>query len=313
TTYKLAETQAGQMSFLAEGLEPGVKQEFFVIAKRANVSNRTNRVMVVPNELPASETIFEKEGFDYITHPKVSPDGGKVVYTNSDAGATGSPQNVFLYNVQSKEQTQIIENGQYPSWSANEEKLVFVSEDQNTSAIKEYTVASSTVKEIVSDSFQSYFPVFGVADTTLIYFLDSLNEGDQSIISFNLSKLATNAKATLRDVGEIEDDQVPMVGMSYAAEENNVAYGIAFPKDTPRGFSYDVVGFGLGSPSALKSWVVSDWNDSDPSFSPSNPDLLAFVSDRSGLSQVWIKNTSTQQLLQVTDFQESESINIGIA
>src|SRR5690606_13689645 len=115
TTYKLAETQAGQMSYLVEGLEPGVRQEFFIVAKRANVSNKTNRVMVVPNELPASETIFEKDESNYITHPLVSPDGSQIAYTI--LGSSGTAQSVFLYDLQRKSDKLIQENGQYPSWS----------------------------------------------------------------------------------------------------------------------------------------------------------------------------------------------------
>lgn len=310
TTYKLAETRAGEMSFLVEGLEPGVKQEFFVIAKRANVSNRTNRVMVVPNELPDSETILEKDESNYITHPLVSPDGSQIAYTIS--GSSGAAQSVFLFSLQNKSDRLIQENGQYPSWSASGDKLVFVSESQNASAIKEIMVASGAVEEIVSDSFQSYFPVFGSGDTTLVYFLDSLEEGDQSIISYNLSKEATNPKRQLRDIDNLMDGQSPISGISYSSESTSAAYSVISPKETAIGFSYDVVGFALTSPSTLQNLIVSDWNDSNPSFSPSNPDLLAFISDRSGVAQVWIKNISTQELIQITDFQESEWINIGI-
>ncbi|WP_057939898.1 TolB family protein [Algoriphagus resistens] len=312
TNYKLGETPAGETSFLVEGLEPGVKQEFFVIAKRANFSNKTNRVMVVPNELPASETIFEKEGFDYILYPKISPSGEQIAYSIAQAGSNIITHNLFLYDLRSKAEKLIHENGEYPSWSASSEKLVVVSNSQNASAIKEIEIASGSLEEVVSDSFQNYFPVYANADTTLIYFLDSLEEGDQSINSFSLSKEATNPKASLRDINAIEDGQLPLLGMDYSSEENNVAYSVTFPKETAIGFSYDVVGFALASPSALQNLVVSDWNDSNPSFSLTDPNLLAFISDRSGLAQVWIKNVSTQQLIQVTDFQENEWINKAI-
>ncbi|TXE12481.1 PD40 domain-containing protein [Algoriphagus aquimarinus] len=310
TNYKLAETQAGQMSFLVEGLELGVKQEFYVIAKRANVSNKTNRVMVVPNDLPVPESVFQKEGFDYITYPQVSPSGEKIAFAVSKAG--GGSQRLFLYDLSDKSEKLISENGRYSSWSANGDKLVFVSNEGNASGIKEYKVASNSVNEIVSDSFLSYFPVFGAGDTTLIYFLDSLEAGDQSIISYNLSEKATTRKNALRDVEDIANLNTPILGVNYSAEEKSIAYGVTYPKETESGFSYDVVGFTMASPSVLKNFVVSDWNDSNPSFSVSEPDLLAFVSDRTGNAQVWIKNISTQQLIQVTDFHESGWINIGI-
>lgn len=312
-SYKFDEIPAGQMSYLVEGLEPGVRQEFFVIAKRADVSNKTNRVMVVPNELPEAETVFEKEGADYITHPQVSPSGDQVAYAVSQSGSFSSPQKVFVYDLASKSHELVSDNGKYPSWSGVGDKLVVVSEGTGISTIKEITLTSGAVQDVVSDSFQSYFPVFGTSDTTMIYFLDSLDEGDQSIISFNLDEKATNPKRQLRDVVYSENAPAPMLGMSYSEDENAVAYGVTFPKETETGYSYDIVGFALTSPSALNNYVVSDWNDSNPSFSRADPDLLAFVSDRSGAAQVWVKNISTQQLVQVTDFQENEWINTGIA
>ncbi|MDR7130401.1 TolB protein [Algoriphagus sp. 4150] len=310
TNYKLAETQAGEMSFLVEGLEPGVKQEFHVIAKRANVSNKTNRVMVVPNELPAHEVIFGKQQFEYITNPQVSPNGQTIAYSVSEAGSTAKPQQVFLYDLKSKAHSLIAENGKYPSWSASGEALLFVSGSENSSSTKEYNVASGNVKEYVSNSFQSYFPVFGAADTTMLYFLDSLGEGDSGIVQFELRK---DTLRLIRQEEIMENVQIPLLGMNYSAEENTLAYSLTFPKETIPGFSYDLVGIDPGSPSALRNLEVSEWNDSNPSFSREDSDLLAFVSDRSGVAQVWIKNLTSGQLVQVTDLKESERINSGIA
>ena len=312
TNYKFAEVKAGEMTFLVEGLEPGVRQEFYVVAKRANVNNKSNRVMVVPNELPEVETIFEMEGFDYITHPKISPAGDQIAYTVSESASVFTSQEVFLHNLQSKTQTEIPVEGNYPSWSAAGDKLVLVKNDEAQSVIRMYSFASNTVEEIVSDSFKQYYPAFAVADTTLVYFLDSLDEGNQRMIVYNLDEKATSPKNPVRAVLYPENSVTPMLGMSYEAEGNNLAYGLATAKETPTGHAYDIVGFTLNSPSALINWVVSDWNDSNPAFSPADPDLLAFVSDRSGVGQLWIRNSATGRLIQVTDFQENEWINTGI-
>ncbi|SFT65808.1 TolB protein [Algoriphagus locisalis] len=309
TNYKLAETPAGETTFLVEGLEPGVRQEFFVIAKRADVSNKTNRVMVVPDELPAPNIIFEKDGFDYITHPQISPDGQTIAYSVSVAGATVNPQQIFLFDITNKASSLVLENGAFPSWSASGANLAFVRIDENSSAVKEYTVASDNVKEHARDSFRSYFPVFGAAHSTMLYFLDSLGEGESGIVEFEVTKDTSNM---IREEEILGNAPIHLAGMDYSAEDNILAYSLAFPKETSLGFSYDIVGVDPGSPSALSNLEVSDWNDSNPSFSRENSDILAFVSDRSGIPQVWIKNLSSGQLIQVTDFQESEWINTGI-
>jgi|GEM_PF-6280825 len=305
--YKLGEAPAGSTAYQIEGLEPGVVQEFFVIARRANVRNLSNRVMVAPNELPAAEAIFQKTGFDYITHPQVSPDGLKVVYALSEAGAAGSSQNVFLYDLAGKSERLIRRNGQYPSWSASGEKLVFVSEAAETSVLSEFALASGTATEVMRNSYKMHFPIFGEDNETLLYFLDSLEAGESSFME--LSKTDTTF---LHGVEYPENARPTVLGMSYSAESGQVVYSRSFPKDTPSGFSYDLVGFDLDNTEAVIDVEVSDWNDTSPSFAASDSDLLAFVSDRSGMAQVWIKNAATRQLVQVTDFQDGEQIIIGV-
>lgn len=291
------------------GLEPGVVQEFFIIAKRANVRNETNRVMVVPNELPAVKAIFQKNGFEYITHPQVSPDGTEVVYALSEAGAAGSFQNVFLYNIASKLERLVRENGQYPSWSASGKKLVFVSEVAGASVINEFTLASRAIEAVMSNSYKSYLPHYVEGDDSLIYFLDSLDAGESGFMSLGLSNPDTTFHRAL-DLDERAP--VQLMGADYSAVSNEIVYSIALPKDTQTGFSYGIEGFDLDNPQTGIGRVSSNWNDTNPSFSTSDPELLAFVSDRSGLQQVWIQHPTTQRLIQVTDFQDGEWINIGI-
>ncbi|WP_026967822.1 hypothetical protein [Algoriphagus terrigena] len=305
--YKLGEAPAGSTTYQIEGLEPGVVQEFFVIAKRANVRNPSNSVMVAPNELPAAEAVFQKEGFDYITHPQVSPDGTEVVYALSDAGAAGSSQNVFLYDLTSKSERLVRENGQYPSWSAGGEKLVFVSEEANSSVLSEFALATGTATQVMDNSYKMHYPLFGEDDETLLYFLDSLEAGESGFM-----ELTETDTAFLHPVEYPENARPTVLGISYSAESSQVVYSTSFPKDTPSGFSYDLVGFRLDNTEAVIDLEVSDWNDTNPSFGPTDSDLLAFVSDRSGMEQVWVKNTTTQQLVQVTDFQDGEQIIVGV-
>jgi Tol biopolymer transport system component len=140
--------------------------------------------------------------------------------------------------------------------------------------------------------------------------LYSLDEGESGIVSLGLAIPDTTF---LRKVDLERNTHAPVLGMDFSPKSNEVAYSSIFPKDTKRGFYYDVVGFDLENPANLTNWVVSEWNDTNPAFSSANPNMLAFVSDRSGVPQVWIKNSQTQKLFQVTDFQGSERINMGIA
>lgn len=308
--YKLATVQAGEMTYLAKGLEAGFAQEFFVIAKRANVSHETNRVMVVPNELPTVTFLFQKESFEYITHPQVSPDGTEVAYALSKAGASGSSQNIFLYDLRSKSDRLIKENGQYPSWSGDGKKLIFVSEKATASNITEFVFDTGATEVVMSNSFKSYFPQYIEENESLLYFLDSLEEGESGIVSL---ELAISDTSFLREVDPEKNTHAPLLGMDFSPTSKSVAYSLKIPKNIPRGFSYDILGFDLENPESLTNWVVSEWNDTNPAFSSANPNMLAFVSDRSGVPQVWIMNTTNQKLFQVTDFHGSERINIGIS
>lgn len=310
TNYKLAETPAGETAFLVEGLEPGVTQEFFVIAKRANFSNKTNRVMVVPNELPTPNTIFEREGFDYITHPQLSPDGETIAYSVSDAGSTVTPQQVFLYDLAKKSQKLISENGKYPAWSASGESVLFVLGDATSSTVNGYSIASGELNAYVNDSFQSYFPVYGAGDSTMLYFIDSLDQGESGVVAFQFLK---DTLSMIREESLLESSPLQVLGMNFLPEENTLAYSIPFPKETELGYAYDIVGFDQDTPSSIKNLVVSEWNDSNPCYSIQEPTLLAFVSDRSGSAQLWVKELVSGKLYQVTDFKDSQRIINGIA
>src|SRR5690606_16541687 len=135
----------------------------------------------------------------------------------------------------------------------------------------------------------------------------SLEAGESSFME--LSKTDTTF---LHGVEYPENARPTVLGMSYSAESGQVVYSRSFPKDTPSGFSYDLVGFDLDNTEAVIDVEVSDWNDTSPYFAASDSDLLAFVTDRSGMAQVWIKNAATRQLVQVTDFQDGEQIIIGV-
>lgn len=55
-----------------------------------------------------------------------------------------------------------------------------------------------------------------------------------------------------------------------------------------------------GDPETL---LASDWRDEQPAFSPDGQHL-AFVSNRSGYSAIWIMNLKTNKLRQITSNQE---------
>jgi hypothetical protein len=308
SNFKIGEVPAGSDSFMVEGLETGVSHQFFVIAKRADVSNRTNTVMVVPNDLPVLDKLFESKSFDYITYPKVSVDGTKIAYSISQAGARGPTQNTFLFDVETSISELILKNAQYPSWSFEDDRLLLLRENADEFFLDEYTFAMAESDEKGRNLDPVYYPVY-TSDSTAVYFSYRSDRGDQQLISLNL---VTGEKTALRDVKYVENNQAPFLGMSYAREFRRLAYGVSFPKENRFGFAYDIVGFDLRSPNLLLTWEASEWNDIHPSFSNSNPNFMAFISDRSGTDQVWVKNLNTGRLLQVTDFQSGERIIVAI-
>lgn len=301
---KIGEVPSGANTFVVADLQPGVPQEFFVIAKRADVSNQTNTVMVAPSRLPTLDPIFESQNFQYITHPMVSGNESRIVYAVSKAGASGNTQNTFLYDLSTKNSELILQNAQFPSWHFGSERLIMTREIGGAFPLEEYTLASSQSNQKARSEVPVYYPVY-TSDSTLVFFSFGANEGQKNIISLNLKDGSTSF---LRAVDYFENSRAPILGISFNPSSKSIAYGVTFPKDNSRGFAYDIVGFELGSPNRLLNWEVSEWNDTNPSFSSENPDCMAFVSDRSGLEQVWVKNIRSGKLIQVTDFQISERL-----
>ena len=308
-SYKLAEVPAGQLDYAVSGLESGVAQEFYVIAKRANVRHETNRVMVVPNALPTPEVVFQKEGHSYITHPQLSPDGTQVAYSTFQSSASGTFQDILIYNLGSKTERLVLENGQFPSWSASGDKLAYVSEESDGTQVQVVDLGTGEVVPVIGSAYSSYFPVFVDDDESLVFFLDSLGEGDTGLIAVGMADPDTTF---LHEVQRVDSHFSPIQGMSYESESGRIAFGIPASKAIETDYASDVVGFAISSPSSSLEFVVSDWEDASPSFSRENPDLLAFISDRSGVFQVWVKNLDSGTLIQVTDFRDSQWINSGI-
>ncbi|MHA7130055.1 TolB family protein [Algoriphagus namhaensis] len=301
---KIGEAPSGSETYLVNGLQVGLAYEFFVIAKRAGQANRTNTVMVAPNRLPELETVFGSENFQYISQPTLSGDESMMAYSISPAGASGQTNNVFVYDLVKEREQLLLTNAQFPVWSSGSDRLLFVRQGTNSFSLEELSFATAGTAPKAQFAQPISYPVYS-SDSSAVYFLSSPNAGEGQIATVNLNSGSTRS---LREVVFSDRAPAPILGIDFVPRSRSIAYGLTFPKDTPSGFAYDLVGFEVASPGRLIEWEVSDWDDVHPSFSNDNPDLMAFVSNRSGSDQVWIKNVRTGRLTQVTDFQSGQRL-----
>jgi hypothetical protein len=63
---------------------------------------------------------------------------------------------------------------------------------------------------------------------------------------------------------------------------------------------YNIYGIDFNNSVQMIDLVISPWNETSSSFSPFEENLLAFISDRSGRRQVWVKDISNGKLKQVS-------------
>jgi len=121
--------------------------------------------------------------------------------------------------------------------------------------------------------------------------------------------LFDNQISFIADLPIIESwGQTSTSGTSFWKGTNTLAISTREEKDNPFKSFFDIQGFSI-TDGRISELEESEWNDQIPSISPNSPFLMAFLSDRSGYYQVWIKNLQTGKLIQLTDFTTTKFLS----
>ncbi|WP_114749924.1 TolB family protein [Pleomorphovibrio marinus] len=315
---RLAQLGEEERSFMVDNLEYGVPYEFNMKTFRAGHMTTSNRIMIVPNPIPAYETLMELDNWDPILNPKINSPGDKVAFVSNYRWAQGSQDfmtlSLFLHDLVSGQTELVKQNSYHPQWSADGQRILYGTTDGKSqiaqgyfpSQLETYNVETKAFRLVITGQYQQYFPSFGKDDDEVLFLSDSLERGEMGLWKTDSS-------------GDTEvlwpSFQLPEHGAGLplftGLDASNFRNLVALDRlSTVENRSvYTIYGVEFGEGVQKKAMVESRWNDMAPAFSPFDEKLLAFVSDRSGSRQVWTIDISTGKLNQVTFFQEGAFIS----
>jgi hypothetical protein len=304
-------------SFLVSNLQPNVNYIFRVKASRAGISNYTNSIMISPHNERVGQVIVEIEKPAGIRKPSLSPDGRFLAYCDNFQWVDDqerSALSLFIRDLSSSETQMIQKNAFLSSWSSDGNSLLFTVDEDVPLKVQGYRpqhlgiyeIDSKTIKRVYKGDYFANFPVFGKDDKEILFTLDSTDMRKESVMRVNP---VDNQISFIANLPIIESwGQTSTSGASFWKETNTYAIATREEKENDFRSAFDIHGYRI--PDGQKSILEeSEWNDQIPSISPNSPFLMAFLSDRSGYYQVWVKNLQTGKLIQLTDFTSTKYLS----
>ncbi|WP_209329277.1 PD40 domain-containing protein [Lunatimonas salinarum] len=317
----VATLEPDQKTWVVSGLEDGKVYEFLVRARRAGQETFTNSVESAPFSVGQSSTVFVLPDASYVFSPAASPLGDVLAYVADypiSQGANRPGQNLYLYDFQSGNHELIALNSFEPSWAASGDKLIYTTSRDLSPVgsphylpkhIEVYNSVSGERYKVLEGDYRTADPVFGDSDNTVYFSSDSLEQWENGIWKLDVVR---GEKQLI--LPRIEGDFVGHVSYSeltFCPFRGRLAYNRPVINERARRLVYDVTGFETRDGYQEATWVESDGQDLLPVFNPFKEGWLAFISDRSGSNEVWVKQIDTGHRAQLTSF--GQDFYIGFA
>ncbi len=285
-----------------DGFVNGKPFFIYLLAKKKGYgTQKSEMVMVVPNKRKEYKCILEGTERQYFWDLAVSPDGTKIAYVDNYVWGNGNYAVISLFtaNIDGTDVQMIAKSSYNPSWSPDGTKIAFQTEEGEInvgngfpSQIAIYDCNTNIISKLTSDTYHNYHPSFSDDGNFLAYQSDEdlLNLGNTSnIITLNLQTLSKKQCSTDR-----RNYEFPIYFSDYFLFSGQSPYS-----------SRSIIG--IHSEFDTENFITSYKNDFRPSLSPDKK-RVAFISDRSGIQQVWVYEIETGNFLQVTGYDENESI-----
>ena len=264
-------------------------------------------IMTIPNKPENIQTLFKTINEDRQLGTW-SPDQSSVAFVSNYTFNNGNnmAQSVFISTLSNNKEGVVAINARSPEWSPTRQKIVYHTENGeiNTSQgyrpahIAVYNIQDSTTKRLTAGNSFNLLPTWS-PDGNWVAFLSDKAAGKE----YNLWKVPSDGGSAIQltsdfgDLGNraIIDDRSPKT-LSWSKNGNSIAF--ARFKKSDQGYDYDI--YSIPTIGGSKTTIVSSqWNDFCPVYSPDGT-TMAFVSDRSGINEIWTMNLQTKKLVQIT-------------
>ncbi|AFL86283.1 hypothetical protein Belba_3801 [Belliella baltica DSM 15883] len=308
---------SGTNQFLFGDVSKGEAYEFFIKSNRAGTSVDSNTVMIIPAEVQEIELVFRLDMSGHaLMHPRLSPLGSKVAYVSdvqfTEAGEERRALSLFIWDKEAQQHYLVKRNANQPNWSSDGKRLIYVTTSGLSQSVQGVLPSHLEIFDLEGEEFtlisggfhQQYLPSFSKDDEQVFFYSDSLNREDFGLWQRDFFGNTSPVFPSFRDP-ELLAGMSPFYGLDVSQITEMVAVDhLQLFNDRP---VYHIFGFDMASGGQKVDLMVSQWSDFSPSFSPVDANKLAFISDRSGISQVWLLDLVSKELKQVTFFSTQKS------
>ncbi len=258
----------------------------------------SNTIMTIPDNSENIQSLFQtiNENREFGTW---LPDQSSVAYVSDYTWNNGkySAKSVFVSALSINKKRLIEKSSSSPEWSPTGQKIVYHTDNAFLAHIAVYNIADSSIKRLTSGNSFNFLPTWS-PDGKWIAFLSDKAGGNE----YNIWKIPADSGAAIQITSDfndlkpvIIDDHSPRK-LSWSKDGINIAFSLKTKLNN--GYVNDI--FSVPSSGGNKSIIVSSqWYDFCPAYSPDGM-TIAFVSNRSGLNEIWTMNLQTKKLRQIT-------------
>ncbi len=235
-------------------------------------------------------------------HPAYSPDGSQIAYVSERADGKG----IYTFDRATSVVEQIVASDAKlasPAWSPDQQKISFLQYSDGTSRLTVAFPVSGDSAQVLSVD-EDVFPFRAAWQSDSSFFYTSDGKIKQRV-------LGQEGANTISFEATVALERPPYTRKTYNFDDTEArpALGIMNPVVSPDGQSVAFAALGniwIQSIDGDSVQAVTDdsFVDIDPAWSPDGSQL-AFVSDRDGRMNLWMKNLATGKESQLTDLDQA--------
>jgi len=216
-------------------------------------------------------------------------------------------QAIFIANMDGSGKELVKIDGNNPSWSPANDKIVFHFDGiQNVgwipAQIAMYDCKTKSITQLTDDNYYNYSPVYSKNGESLL-FQSSKNTPGTYETNIWMMNLKTHQTFQITDISKTP---LKTVERPCWIDNDRFLFHVAYSEGRNQ---YQLFESSVSKKQITKIFE-SKWNDYNPSISPYQK-KIAFISDRSGFNQVWVYHIDSRTFSQITGYSNGESLTYG--
>ncbi|HUF10801.1 MAG TPA: hypothetical protein VMO47_15890 [Rhodothermales bacterium] len=285
-------------SHLFDNLENGRPYYFGVeIVNMASGGILSDAVMAVPHTPNPTEFVLTPQPLEQ-RYAAWSPDGHSIAYVgyfDSTAADTGQEylwDVLFVHDLASGQSTRYTDHAESPGWSPDSKRLVFQVSYARKSVIKVLDIASRTVTVITDGGTEDLTPSWSPDGNRIAYLSHSQTSSElrvHDLVKHLSTTIATGSTPWFHPSNLFSTPSWTPSGDRIVCARRRIE-----SEESERDIYTMTIDGG-----DLQPVVKSPWDDFQPAYSPDGR-RVAFLSRRSGATNVWTMDLDTGSLAQVT-------------